>query len=332
MAAAFIQGAGAIEWLWNTNSYMTESNETPIGAVRTDGTEKPEATVMRQFAAFAASAGEHLRAPVLPAVAIVTSQAAQFSAMGGLQLEAQRKAVRALAYGARLMPYVVAENRLGELGAPALAILPSPQAMTEPGWQALIRYVKGGGTLLVTGPVDRDEHWHPTARATALGVDGRAEPLVFHDAALALGDAGGTVPLTFGQNAQGLLEWLRFADGSSVKEVPVGKGRIFWTACPIELAEGTRPAADVYASVAGRLGLRPGFELAGPVPPGILIWRTELDDASLYVLLSDQADAGQVDLTDRASGARLSVALPAQRAALALVSKRDGRVIARLGF
>ena len=26
------QGSGAIEWLWNTNSYMTESNETPIGA------------------------------------------------------------------------------------------------------------------------------------------------------------------------------------------------------------------------------------------------------------------------------------------------------------
>ncbi len=40
IAASFIQGSGAIEWLWNTNSYMTESNETPIGAVRTDYTEK----------------------------------------------------------------------------------------------------------------------------------------------------------------------------------------------------------------------------------------------------------------------------------------------------
>jgi hypothetical protein len=47
VALAFAQGAGAIEWLWNTNSYMTESNETPIGLVRPDGTEKPEADVMR---------------------------------------------------------------------------------------------------------------------------------------------------------------------------------------------------------------------------------------------------------------------------------------------
>src|SRR5271157_4923711 len=47
IAAAFIQGSGAIEWLWNTNSYMTESNETPIGAVLPDATEKPDASVLR---------------------------------------------------------------------------------------------------------------------------------------------------------------------------------------------------------------------------------------------------------------------------------------------
>ena len=47
IAPSFVQGSGAIEWLWNTNSYMTESNETPIGAVFPDATEKPEATVIR---------------------------------------------------------------------------------------------------------------------------------------------------------------------------------------------------------------------------------------------------------------------------------------------
>src|SRR2546430_5265816 len=50
VALSFVQGSGAIEWLWNTNSYMTEANEAPIGALRADGTEKPEATVMRDFA------------------------------------------------------------------------------------------------------------------------------------------------------------------------------------------------------------------------------------------------------------------------------------------
>ena len=70
VAASFIQGSGAIEWLWNTNSYMTESNETPIGAVRTDATEKPEATVMESYAAFAVSLQSHLRNPQQPPIAI----------------------------------------------------------------------------------------------------------------------------------------------------------------------------------------------------------------------------------------------------------------------
>ena len=98
VAASFIQGSGAIEWLWNTNSYMTESNETPIGAVRTDYTEKPEASLLRAFAQFAPALQSHLRDPQLPSVAIVTSQAAQYSVIGDFQLEAQRKAVRAMAY------------------------------------------------------------------------------------------------------------------------------------------------------------------------------------------------------------------------------------------
>src|SRR5438445_6291275 len=70
IAMSFVQGCGAIEWLWNTNSYMTEGNETPIGAVRPDGTEKPEATLLRDYARFAKSLSPHLRHPQQPAIAI----------------------------------------------------------------------------------------------------------------------------------------------------------------------------------------------------------------------------------------------------------------------
>ena len=131
IATSFVQGSGAIEWLWNSNSYMTEGNETPIGAVRPDGTEKPEATVLRAFATFSKSASAHLVNPQLPSVAIITSQAAQFSVLADLQIEAQRKSVRALAYGARIAPYVIGENQIANLGSPKLAILPSAQAFSR---------------------------------------------------------------------------------------------------------------------------------------------------------------------------------------------------------
>src|SRR6202795_3366127 len=259
IATSLIQGSGAIEWLWNTNSYMTESNETPIGLVRPDGTEKPEATVMRAIAAFVPSLDDHLRSPEQPSIALITSQAAQFSVLGELQLEAQRTAVRALSYHDRLTLYAVAENQISKLGSPKLAILPSPQAFTETAWLALLKYVHDGGNLLITGPVDRDEHWHSVARAAALKAGAEVEPLMFHAAAIALN--GRVIPLSFDQHKQNLIESLRFSDGSTLKEISHGKGRIFWAAYPVEMAEGSEAAAALYSYVAGRVGIAPMFDV-----------------------------------------------------------------------
>jgi hypothetical protein len=330
MAISFIQGSGAIEWLWHTNSYMTESNETPIGAIRPDATEKPEATVMRGFAKFAKTLHPHLRSPEQPAIAIITSQAAQFSVRADLQLEAQRKAVRALAYYDRLAAFAIAENQIEKLGSPRLAILPSPQALTETAWRSLKKYVSEGGNLLITGPVDREEHWHTTTRAAELKLDADAEPLTYHNATVSLGDR--VVPLSFDQQKQGLLESLRFRDGPTFKEIAYGKGRIFWAAYPVELAEGTQAAADLYSYVCSRLGMKPAFELKSPLPPGVLVYPVVLGDSILYVMTSENADDAKVDLLDKLTGVRLTFKLPAQHAALAVIGKQQKDIVAKYGF
>ena len=330
VASSFIQGSGAIEWLWNTNSYMTESNETPIGAIRTDGTEKPEAAVMEAYAAFAKSAQGHLRNPQQPAIAIVTSQAAQFSVLGDLQLEAQRKAVRALAYYNRLAPYAIAENQISKLGAPKLAILPSPQALTETAWKALLAYLNAGGNLLITGPLDRDEHWHLVSRAAGANLDAHSEPLTYHNAVIKLSDR--TISLSFDQEKQNLLDSLHFNDGSTLKEAAYGKGRIFWAAYPVELADGAESTADLYNYVAGRAGVAPTFDLEAQLSPGVLVYPTVLEDSVLYVMISDAAEDAKIDLRDKTTGVRLTLQLRSQHAAIAVIGKREKTVLAKYGF
>jgi hypothetical protein len=309
---------------------MTESNETLIGLIRPDGTEKPEAAIMRAYAGVVKAFGGHLREPERPSIALITSQATQFSVLGDLQLEAQRNAVRALAYNQHLTLYAVAENQFAKLGTPKLAILPSPQALTEPAWQALLQYAKGGGNLLVTGPVDRDEHWRRIARASALGLEAAAEPLMFHNSNLSLGSRN--VALSFDQQKQNLVDTLRFKDGKSLKELPYGKGRIFWTADPVELSEGTDAAAALYNYVAGRVGITPMFDSSVPLAPGILVFPTVLQDAVLYVLCSERADDTKIDLKDKLTGARLILQLGGQHAALALIGKQQKAVMAKYGF
>ena len=330
VALSFAQGSGAIEWLWNTNCYMTEANEAPIGALRADSTEKPEATVMRDFARFAKSFQNHLQNPKQPSVAIVTSQAAQFSVLGDLQLEGQHKAVRALAYGLHISPFVIAENQIARLGSPQLVILPSPQSLNENTWQSLLAYVKAGGSLLITGPVSRDEHWQFRDRAQDLGLSARTEPQSYRGAGIHL--PGKVVPLSFDQQKQFALEALRFSDGSTWKETSAGKGKVFWSSYSAELAEGLEPAAALYGYILGALKIKPMFELQSPLPPSVLIYSTELQDSVLYILESEEADDTLVDLRDGLTGARLTLKLPAQHAALALIAKQEKSVIAKYGF
>jgi hypothetical protein len=334
IASSLIQGSGAIEWLWNTNSYMTESNETPIGAIRTDATEKPEATLLRDYAAFSKALSPHLRNPQQPSVAIVTSQAAQFSVIADLQLEAQRKAVRALAYNDHLTAYAIAENQIEKLGMPKLAILPSAQALTDKTWRALLKYANDGGNLLITGPVEHDEHWHMVARTEDLELGAKTEPLVIHNAAVRLGE--GALQLSFGlsfdQQKQAWLDVLRFDDGSTFKEISYGKGRIFWVAYPVELAEGSDAAAGLYSYVAAKVGIAPLYDMPAAISPGVLVYPVVLEDSVLYVMESESADDTNIDLHDKLTGTRVMMRLPAQHGALALIGKQAKAVVAKYGY
>ncbi|HET9801771.1 MAG TPA: hypothetical protein VFP96_00910, partial [Candidatus Acidoferrum sp.] len=330
VATSFIQSTGQIEWLWNSNSYMTEGNETPIGAVRPDGTEKPEATVLRDFAAFSRELSAHLRNPEMPAIAIVTSQAAQYSPLGYMQLDAQHTAIRALAYDTHLSAYVVVENQIEKLGSPKLAILPSPMALNENAWQALLKYAAAGGNLLVTGPVGRDEHWQSVDRTSALKLNAQVGPLWYHNASIRLGSS--SVPLSFSQDRQFWAEVLNLENGETSAELTYGKGKIYWTAFPVELSEGTSATADIYRYVTQKTGLSPQFELQSPVPSGILIYPTVLDDSVLYVFTSESAAPAQIGIRDKLTGATINFALAPQRAAVALVSKEKRTVIAKYGF
>ena len=327
-ALSFVYGSGAIEWLWNSNSYMTESNETPIGALHADGTEKPEATVLRDMAKFAAAATPYLRNPKPPDIAIVTSQAAQFSVHPELQLAAQQNAVRALSYDLREPCYIITENQIDKLGSPKLVLLPSAQALRESTWQALLSYAKNGGNLLVTGPVSRDEHWHLVDRLTPLGLKATTEPLTFHSSGFYADRKWGRVstPIPFDQQKQQLLEFLRFEDGSAEAALSLGKGKLWWCAYPIELSDNLEAAAFTYARALGLSDSR--FEAR----PGTLIFPIELEDAVLFVFESEFSQDQEINIRDEVTGTELKFKLPSERAALALISKKTKQIVAQYGF
>jgi hypothetical protein len=49
-------------------------------------------------------------------------------------------------------------------------------------------------------------------------------------------------------------------------------------------------------------------------------------------MVSDSAEDADIDLRDKTTGATLKLHLPSERAAVALIRKVDGALIARYGF
>ncbi len=335
LAVAAGTSAGAIQWLWNVNAYQRDDREATIGALRPDGTEKPEADLLRRFAQFASAAGPHMSGAQVPDVAIVTSQALQYSSLQNLAMEAQQKSIRAMNYLCGVPAFVLTENQVAKnvatLAKAKLVILPAPQAFSDEAWDALVKYVDAGGTLLLTGSVERDAHWRVTRRMAALGAAAAPESILLRSAQQLVGDGktGKTIPLNFGFDKQQAAEDSRFADGETFHVLPHGKGQFIVASEPVELADGWQPAADIYSWALKHAGVVSPYE--GAAPAGVLVRPAALADSVLYLLVSESASIEEVSVRDRQTGAEIHARLAPGRAQLILISRSGGKVIARFG-
>jgi hypothetical protein len=83
-----------------------------------------------------------------------------------------------------------------------------------------------------------------------------------------------------------------------------------------------------YGRALDDAGVRPAFEVAG-ADATVLVYAAVYRDAELYVVASEGDRAVTVRVTPRDGGAAFEERLAPGRAALRLVRRRDGRVLAR---
>jgi hypothetical protein len=128
-------------------------------------------------------------------------------------------------------------------------------------------------------------------------LEATTEPLTFHSASLLLQDRA--TQLSFDQQKQNWLDAFVSKMDQRSRNSPMAKDEssglpILWS-----WRKELNPAADLYPYVAARLGIAPSFDLQDPVPQGILIYPTVLDDSVFYVLVSDTAEGTRIDLRDK---------------------------------
>ena len=308
--------SGSLQWDWSHGDIH--------GIKRGDGSQKLWQDVLAGMGEFAKTAAPYATRMRQPEVAIVLPQSLQLSVFNPAALEAQQKCVRTLYHYARASAYVVGEYQIELLGDPKLILLPSPWALSQKTWEAILNKVRNGATLLVTGRFDADEHFRPTSRPQESGID--CQPGLLATRENLIEWPGGRAWLSFSGEKTTHLERAFLASGRAFEEKQLGKGRVLYFPLPLELNDNLKAIGDVYRLALDRAQVARVYSTEME-DPGLLVCATQWEEATLYVLTSESSSSAPVRFRDAASGKDFAAKLDPGRAALLLIS-RKGEVLA----
>ncbi|SFJ76687.1 Beta-galactosidase GanA [Paenibacillus sp. UNC496MF] len=330
-------GAGAVQWIWNTNIYIPNINESMIGALRADGTQKPEAEVSYHFGCFMAEIRDLFEDREPEEVAIVYPYTNDFSNRP-LAAAATTRLTRLLGYELQVPFRAFSEYHLEALAVSPtkLIIVPSPCQFSDEAWEQLLAHVhEHGGTLFWSGMLARDAYGRPTPRAKALV--GPVRTLnVMREETIQVGGVelsiryGGTriaelrkeVPMAMGVDAHAGM-----ATGSRLHEYHTGKGRLIWSPLPLELGNGSDTLRAVYAEVLKQAGVMPELIWLEGQGPGIYGRKLTFRSGALFIFVSESASDCLVRVKDRATGVTYAFRLERERSVL-FAADGEGRLLA----
>ncbi len=317
-----VGGAGFIEWVWNANPYMKSDNEAAIGLHRIDGTVKPEYAAVKKFARFFHENAQRMVDRVVEDVCMVIPHS-QFFYPGTLAGESTKKCVRAICYCCNIPIRSVSEYRVDKLHTiPRLFFYPSPQTINRAGWLTLLEYVRSGSILVVTGPLDLDDHFSHIDRTTMLGWKSDLLP-VAEEEYLSFG--GNEMRFSFrGEKMQRLLKARPVGSTSiELKIIQHGTGRILWSPIPLEMSDSREPLEEFYRYVFSVLDIHPSVSVVKP-NPSILMLATDYRDSIMCTFVSESEKDSIITIELRGSRKHLEIAVPGQRSNIIFINRRTG--------
>jgi len=318
-------GAGFIEWIWNTNPYMNSTNEVGIGFHRVDGSAKPELEPFLRIAKFMSQYGQYLQERVPEPVAMVIPHSQMFLPRS-FAAEATRRCVRAMYYHCGVPVQAVSEYNVPEyLDQAKLIIIPSPVVLGSKSWTAVMQQAIPGATIAISGAIDIDMlpassfstlplKNVPVAESEIIMISGR-EYFVRYE----------------GEKMHRLEKALDQSLGppGQLFNLPFGSGRAIWCLLPLELGDSNAALVAFYNFALSTAGVSPIFT-ATPRTPAVLVLPSLFRDVVLYTFISETDRDAQMQVTHLESRTPFSVSVPAQRTAMVLLERKTGKIIGRI--
>jgi hypothetical protein len=327
LAVSVAGSAGYIQWNWNVNPYIRSDNEAAIGLLRVDGTAKPEYGVFTAITAFIRQHRSAFRGKEDPDITIVVPHSCLYS-VRNQATDATRRAVRTLFHDCGFVANAVSEYRLDELpSATKLIILPSPRVLTDQAWNALLDRARAGATLLLTGPLDADEHWLPASRLEAFGIRAVTRPVMNEEYCIIDGKEH---LLAFrGEKIQRVEKAVTSgATAATLQRFPYGSGSLLWCPLPVELSDRTDALTALYRHAAAVAGCRPVC-IRTDASPAVILLPAVFRDTALYACVSETDRDLEIRFTHVETSTGYTERVAAQQAVLLLIDRKTGAVTGR---
>jgi len=322
--------AGVVDGEWHADPLTAGRLRAPV---RSDGSFSAEVEVFSSAARFLKTVAPFVSEPRPEDVFVVLSHSAVFAGgeAGERALLAARRAVRAFQQQTGRDAAIVAEGRVKDVGRRRLFVLPSAGRLAEDAWRALLKAVRGGSRLLLSGPASRDEYGVDRGRLGAFEIES-ALVRVAREELFRLGRR--PLALRFDDGARRDAEKdLVERRGRAVRrrgdllEFDHGLGKVLYSPLPFE-ANGSRAAIGALYEFACRWA---GVETVYRVrerDPGVMVRAVVFSRSRLYGFVSETSEPRAVEVLDRPTGVRLRSILDPGRANLILV--RDSGEIIKL--
>ena len=289
--------AGVIQWIWNSNYFMNNANESNIGALRCDGSYKKEVDVSKNFASFFAKVKNDMGTCIHEKIAVVFPFSNDRSNRNFAQ-KATMNACTALAYYLNAGFEAVSEYALDfiEKNHYQMVIVPSPHSFSNDAFKKLISIAeKKEIIILFTGPTALDEDYSVTSRTAKYMQECSLSNLSRWTKFSLLGKE---YSLFFGDDEQ-TRAMKESYHGQLSQIVSCGKGKIYFIGVPIELSLEINKIAEIYAQIIKTEKIALPFT-AKKSTEGIFISRIQWETgACLYTAVNENDSAEHVAISDQ---------------------------------
>jgi len=319
-----VDGAGFIEWVWNTNPFMNSTNEVGIGFHRVDGSSKPEFEPFLRIAKFMAHHGRSLRERQPAPVVMVIPHSQMFSPRSFAH-DATRRCVRAMYYHCGVPLQAVSEYTIGDYSLKAkLIIVPSPGVLTDKCWDALLAASRRGATVAISGIIDADDHGLPVERSRLFNADANIES-VSQSEDVSIGGQSFTTRFE-GEKIQRIEKSV--FPGNRILFQPYGLGRFIWSPLPLELGDSMPALVAFYKHALTQSRISPVFS-ASSHSPSLLVLPSLFRDVVLYTFVSESDRDRMIQVTHLETRTRFPALVPAGRTAMVLLDRKSGTILSK---